>query len=97
MQHSKHLLEMKKTGMKKNRSWSRREKPAGITDVEYFPYWSVNLELIKAALPRRHWRVNRSGYQSRPPYSQGLEYKTTTAGAEAEAAAGEGSNMTKLL
>lgn len=95
MQHSKHLLEMKSTAKKKkNRSWSRREKPAGITDVEYFLYWSVNLVLIKAALPRRHWWVNRSGYQSRPPYSQGLEYKTTTAGA---AATGEGSNLTKLL
>ncbi len=96
MQHSKHLLEMKKA-LQKNKSWSRRENPAGITDVEYFPYWSVNLELIKAALPRRHWRVNRSGYQSRPPYSQGLEYKTTTTGAETAPATGEGSNLTKLL
>jgi len=57
IQHSKHLLEMKCNAMqkKKKTSWSRREKPAGITDVKYFPYWSVNLELIKAALPWRHW------------------------------------------
>lgn len=67
----------------------KQRRPAGITDAKYFPYWSVHLELIKAVLPRRHCRVNRSRYQSKVLHSQGLEYKTA-------AAAGPGLKKTLL-